>query len=268
MRLGCTTRPLQHLKLAKACELIATLGFTEIGLFSANTSSGAAPILSATSSAKQICAVRNTCKAAGLNPSLLLAGEWPAHLSLKQCIAQYQQLIANAHTLGASMLLDFACESKAQLPKYIALLQALEPDLQAADITLSIKPHGGISSEPSQILSLIEILDSKCFRLSFDPGNFLYYSNGKIRPEEHIAQLAPYCANFIIKDYAVTPSGPSIAINPGEGEVNFAALFYNLNQLQFSGPVFLECVAETAPDIVGRNIELTLQRMRQWVAPH
>jgi len=262
MRLGCATRPYQVLNVSQACEHIAAAGFTEVALFYNQTPHGPAPAISAHSTPAQIAQVRDTCAAAGLLPSLLLAEEWQAESHAE--LVRYQRLIENAHQLGASMLLDFGCEQAQDLPHYIALMQAIEPIARAADITICIKPHGGIFTQPMQLIALKQILNSDTFKLSVDPGNLLYYSAGQIQPEDYIDALAPHCANFIVKDCQLTPAGPSVTVTPGDGEVDFPALIRCLHAHQFIGPLYLELVAGTTLAETDHNVRLSLQRMRAW----
>ena len=262
MRLGCATRPYQALSMPQACEHIAAAGFTEVALFYNQTQHGPAPAITAHSTPAQIAQVRALCAAAGLLPSLLLAEEWQADNNTE--LTRYQRLIENAHQLGASMLLDFGCEQAQFLPSYIALMQAIEPLARAANITICIKPHGGIFTQPMQLIALKQILNSDTLKISIDPGNLLYYSAGHIQPEDHIDALAPHCANFIVKDYQLTPAGPSVAVTPGEGEVDFPSLVRSLHTHQFNGPLYLELVAGTTLAEIDHNVRLSRQRMQTW----
>jgi sugar phosphate isomerase/epimerase len=266
MQIGCTTRPYQALSLNAACEHIAAAGFTEVALFYNHTPDGPAIAVDAHSSRTQIVAARHACSDAGLLPSMLLAGEWPAALSHDAAVEQYRRLINHAAQLGAHMLLDFGCEHAASLPAYLALMQAIDPIARAAQITICIKPHGGIATHPMQLLALKDILQSDAFMLSFDPGNLLYYSTGKIQPTNYVAALAPYCANLIIKDYQLTAAGPSVAITPGDGEVDFPALFREFAAQRFCGPCYLEMVAGETLEQIDHHVRLSLRRIQTWLA--
>jgi sugar phosphate isomerase/epimerase len=266
MQIGCTTRPYQSLNLAAACEHIAAAGFTDVALFYNQTPDGAAIAVNAHSSSAQITAARHACSDAGLSPSMLLVGEWPAALGHHAAVEHYRRLIENTAQLGARMLLDFGCEQASALPAYLALMQAIEPIARAAQITICIKPHGGIASNPKQLLALKQILQSDTFMLSFDPGNLLYYSAGQIQPTDYIAALAPYCAHVIIKDYQLTAAGPSVAITPGDGEVDFPALFREFAAQQFCDPCYLEMVAGETLAQIDRNVRLSLRRIQTWLA--
>ncbi|WP_348945451.1 TIM barrel protein [Chitinibacter sp. FCG-7] len=246
--------------------MIAAAGFDDVAVFYNQSNHGPAIAVTSDSSAADIAAARLACANAGLNPSLLLAGEWPASQAQSKSIAQYQRLIANAHQLGASALLDFGCESPALLPGYLALMEAIAPMAQEAGISITIKPHGGISTQPKQLLALKEILQSDVFMLSFDPGNLLYYSQGQIKPEDCLALLAPFSGNLIIKDYLAGPAGPTVQLNPGDGCVDFPALLQGFARYQFSGHVYLECVAGEQIDEIHRNVQLSQQRITQWIS--
>ncbi|NHQ86491.1 sugar phosphate isomerase/epimerase [Iodobacter sp. HSC-16F04] len=265
MQLGCATRPLQFLEFSHACAVIAGAGFSDVALFYSHSQAGPCIPVTAASTPRQIAALKQACAAAGLQPSLLLAGVDLAEKGLAAAIGDYARLIEHARQLGCSTLLDLGCGQVDLLADYLALMQAIEPVASEARITITIKPHGGITASALDLLALKQRLASDVFRLSFDPGNLLYYSRGEIKAEAHLEALAPHCAHFIVKDFVPGPSGPSVEINPGDGWVDFAGLLHGLQQHDFRGPMYLECVAGKTLADIERHIQQSRLRMHTWL---
>lgn len=261
---GCTTRPYQALDFTSACAAIAAAGFSDVAVYY-NTSTAGAPAIPVTaqSSPADIAAVRQAAHAAGLNPSLLLGGWQPDH-GLAAAISDYRRLIDNTAALGARQLLDLGCDQRAMRQEYLKLMQAVVPHAHAAGITITLKPHGGIALTADDLLGLCTTVAHPAFRLCFDPGNFLYYSAGAIRPEDCVDALAPYCSTAIIKDCVLGTEGPDVMVTPGEGLVDFPLICRQLRTHGFAGPVYLECVAGTTLQEVDQNVRRTRQQALSW----
>lgn len=265
MIFGCTTRPYQMLDFDRACAAIAAAGFSDVALYYSTSGEQIQIPVTADSSSAQIAAVRHATVQAGLRPSLLL-GNGQIELGLRKATSQYLRLIDNAAQLGAHMLLDLGCDDAALLDDYLAMMQAVLPHAAAANILITLKPHGGITSKPNELLAIKDILKHPHFALSFDPGNWLYYSVGQIKPEDCIDHQLPHCANVIIKDCILREDGPDVEINPGSGLVDFPHLFQRLATHEFAGPIFLECVAGHHLADINHNVRAAYLDMRHWQA--
>ncbi|WP_028453243.1 sugar phosphate isomerase/epimerase family protein [Chitinilyticum aquatile] len=264
MNTGCTTRPYQELDFPRACAAIAAAGFSEVAVYYNASAAGTPAIpVTAQSTAADVAAARQAASAAGLTPSLLLGG-WQPDLELAAAIDDYRRLIDNAAALGACWLLDLGCDQRELRADYLALMQAVAPHAEAAGITITLKPHGGIALTAADLLALYGTVAHPAFRLCFDPGNFIYYSAGAIRPEDCVDALAPHCATAIIKDCVLGPGGPDVMVTPGEGLVDFPQIFRQLRAGGFSGPVYLECVAGNSADDRDENVRRTRTRALGW----
>ncbi|WP_028453895.1 sugar phosphate isomerase/epimerase family protein [Chitinilyticum litopenaei] len=264
--LGCTTRPYQQLAFPAACAAIAAAGISELAVYySARPGGPDAIVLHSGSTQSEVAQVRAVAADAGLRPSMLLGG-WHPEAGLPAAISDYCRLIDVAAALGVRWLLDCGCDEPALRADYIVLMQAVLPHAAQAGIGITLKPHGGIALGPADLLALHAAIAHPAFSLCFDPGNFLYYSQGAIRPETCAAQLAPYCSSAIIKDCTLTAAGPDVMITPGEGLVDFPRVLGDLVQHGFAGPCYLECVGGQSLPVIDANVRASRQLALGWLA--
>ncbi len=110
----------------------------------------------------------------------------------------------------------------------------------------------GVRSESSRE----EVLPA--FGICYDPGNIIYYTRGKERPETHVSEVAPLVTTGIIKDCVLRDDIPDVMITPGEGLVGFDAVLSALVEGGFRGPLYVECVGGESLDEVDQNVRRTL----------
>jgi len=247
--LGCTTRPFAELPFAQACEHIAAAGYTDVALFS---SVG----INSKSTRQEILAAHDIALEAGLAPSMLL-GKTHLELGLEAAIAGYKRLINTAATLGAVWLLDTGLSQEDLFEDYFALMQEAAPFADSAGVNITLKPHGGITLTTQDLIRAQHRVSHPAFGICYDPGNIIYYTKGKERPETNIAQVAPLVTTGIIKDCIVRNGVPDVLITPGEGWVDFETILSGLVNGGFEGPLYVECVGGTSLDEIDRNAQRT-----------
>jgi sugar phosphate isomerase/epimerase len=258
--IGCTTRPYSNVSFAGACAHIAAAGYTDVALFG-NTG------VTSESSRETVLAARQTAGDAGLNPSMVLAHA-RLELGIKGAAADYRRLIDNAALLGARWLLDLGT-SQADKPRpnerrgeYLAVMRQVAPYAKEAGIGISLKPHGGITLTTADLIAIHAEVDHPAFGICYDPGNLIYYTKGKERPEMHVAEVAPLVTTGIIKDCVLRDGKPDVMITPGEGLVDFPAVLSALVRGGFGGPLYVECVGGEALDEIDANLRRTLSFVR------
>lgn len=264
--LACTTRPWQSLPLPAALTAIAAAGFTEVGLMYQASAEGWQVPVHGASSERERWAVQQLLADAGLQVPLLLA-ETRLGLGLAAASLRYARLIEHAAALGVSTLLDLGCEP-AQRPAYLALMQSVLPLAEAAGLVIAIKPHGGISQTANDLLSLRDILGSKAFCFSFDPGNWLYYGGAEVPLQAYLQQLAPAIDHFILKDCQFGPRGPDVAVQPGHGIVDFPALLTQWQALTDGGRLYLECLSPGSPAELHTQARAVQHWLRQCLSTY
>jgi len=249
LTIGCTTRPFGSAPFAEACQRIASAGYTDVAVFTA---------VKAESTREEVLAARQAALDAGLKPSLVLAHA-RLELGVDGAVAEYRRLIDNAALLGASWLLDLGSDKAELYDSYVAVMQQGATYAERLGLQISVKPHGGITLTADDLLALIKRVDRPAFGICYDPGNIIYYTKGARRPEMDIDRVAPLVTVGIIKDCIVVDDKPDVMITPGEGWVNFEAVFKGLLGGGFSGPLYLECVGGSTAEEIDRNVLRTRQ---------
>ncbi|NKB72846.1 MAG: TIM barrel protein [Candidatus Latescibacteria bacterium] len=250
--IGSTTRPLNQLSFAQACEHIAAAGYTDVAVFAHQQ---AMPIDSA-STADQVAQTRQEAADAGLNPSMLL-GRTQLDLGLDQATDDYRRLIDNAAGLGAQWILELGTGKEAHYEDYPKLMAAVAPHAAEAGVGISLKPHGGISLTATELIALHDQVDHPAFRISYDPGNIIHYTKGEVRPESEADLIASRTSTLIIKDCDLVDGQPNVMVTAGDGLVDFPVVLGKLTAGGFAGPMYVECVGSTEPEAVARDLAFT-----------
>ena len=255
--IGCTTRPYASISFAEACEHIAEAGYSDVAVFG-NTGSVA---ISSNSSRQDIGNVRRVAERVGLVPSLLIGGT-QLDLGLEAAVEDYRRLIGNTASLGASWLLDCGTSNTAHYDDYYALMQETSPYAEACGITITLKPHGGITLTVQDLINAYNRVNRSGFGICYDPGNIIYYTKGEHQPGTNLDLLAPKISNLIIKDCILDNGNPDVMVTPGKGLVDFREVIAILQKSGFQGPMYLECVGGESLDEINHNVKSTLDFLR------
>jgi sugar phosphate isomerase/epimerase len=259
--IGCTTRPYRGLAFAEACKRIAQAGYTDVAVF---RNQGEVAVDSESSPA-QIAEARRAAEDCGLSPSLLI-GRTRLGLGLAQAVADYRRLLDNAAALGARWLLDCGVGDPALYEDYLELMRQCAPHAADVGVSITMKPHGGISLTTQDLLKAHRSVGHPAFGICFDPGNIIYYTKGERRPETDVEAVVPVTTVFIVKDCAVLDGVPDVNVTVGDGLVDFPAVLGAFTTGGFSGPLYVECVGSEAPERVDRDIAFTLGYVRGMLA--
>jgi len=218
-------------------------------------------VVDSKSTRAEVLTARRIAQDAGLAPSMLL-GRVQLELESDAAADDYRALIDHAALLGAKWLLDCGTSKEEWYTDYLSVMRRVAPHAQAAGITITLKPHGGITLTTADLIDVYKQVDHPGFGLCYDPGNILYYTRGKERPETHVAEVAPLISTGIIKDCVLSDGTPDVLITPGEGLVDFATVLAALVAGGFDGPLYVECVGGTDIDEIDANVRRTLAFVR------
>jgi len=170
--------------------------------------------------------------------------------SLDTQIKDLRQQIDNGKTVGVEFLLTFGASSPAQYEDYYKLMRDAAPYAQERGMKVVLKPHGGASGAAEEILRCLDQVKHPNFKIWFDAGNIIHYT-GK-DPVEQLKPIAAQVTGFCAKDCA--GQNGTVWLQLGAGKVDFRAVFSELKQAGFHGPVMLECCAPgDTPEIVTAN---------------
>lgn len=252
LTIGCATRPYSACSFAEACEHIAVAGYTDVAVFA---NKGKVSIRS-DSTSQEIADTRKAAADSGLAPSLLIGG-LKLQLGLSAAVEDYKKLIANTALLGAKWLLDGGTSNKEHYEIYYEAMCQAAPYAQQAGISITLKPHGGITLTIEDLIKAYEKVNHPAFGISYDPGNIIYYTKGELRPEPQIDSIAPKVNTGIIKDCIVKDGVPEVMITPGEGFVDFQKVLLGLVRGGFRGPLYVECLGGKDLDELDKSAKAT-----------
>src|SRR5262245_29069274 len=118
-------------------------------------------------------------------------------------------------------------------------VEGLKPVLEHAEkegVLLLVEPEPDLLIEKAdQFLELMKHLDSPAVGLNFDIGHFYCVGDD---PAAMVPRLAKYIRHFHLEDIAVTRVHHHLV--PGEGAIDFAAVFQAIRAIDYNGWVTIE----------------------------
>ncbi|MCJ7675069.1 MAG: sugar phosphate isomerase/epimerase, partial [Sedimentisphaerales bacterium] len=237
-QIGCYTRPWDKYDYRAAQDAIAEAGFKYAGLMT--TSSKTHLVISVDTTLEEAQQVREEVKKRGLQVLSVYGGDIAAAKSLKAGIEDLRKLIDNCAACGAKNLLMGGTGDKQVYQAYYKAITECCDYAAEKGIGISIKPHGGLNATGPQCRKAVEIVAHKNFRIWYDPGNILYYSDGQLDPVADAAAVDGLVTGMCVKDYR---HPKNVAVTPGTGQVNFPAVLARLKKGGFTGgPLIVECL--------------------------
>jgi L-ribulose-5-phosphate 3-epimerase len=127
---------------------------------------------------------------------------------------------------------------------FLSHIRPLADEAAAMGITICLETHGGLLASGVIAKQLIADIGKPNIGINYDPGNVIFY--GGVRPEEDIKSSADAVKHMHCKDQI---GGPGVWNFPtvGTGEVDFAAIFAELDKVGFNGPVSVEIEFQGEP---------------------
>jgi sugar phosphate isomerase/epimerase len=237
-QIGCYTRPWDKYDYRAALDAIAEAGFKYAGLMT--TSSKTHLVISVDTTLEEAQQVREEVKKRNLQVLSVYGGDIAAAKSLKAGIEDLRKLIDNCAACGAKNLLMGGTGDKQVYQAYYKAIAECCDYAAEKGISISIKPHGGLNATGPQCRKAVEIVAHKNFRIWYDPGNILYYSDGQLDPVADAATVDGLVTGMCVKDYR---HPKNVAVTPGTGQVNFPAVLARLKKGGFTGgPLIVECL--------------------------
>lgn len=151
---------------------------------------------------------------------------------------------------GAPCIRIFAGKVPANATKEQAIQWAIETTQEACayaatkGVFLALENHGGVVSEPEDLLKIVEGVESEWFGVNFDSGNFQTED-----PYQSLAMIAPYAVNAQVK-VEMRPKGKD------KIPADFDRIIGILGQAGYRGYVALEYEGSEEPkEAVPRHLE-------------
>ncbi|MFP3992730.1 TIM barrel protein, partial [Streptomyces sp. E11-3] len=240
--LACTVRPWAQFPLERALRGIRTAGFDAVAL----PVHGVTEVITPDTPAARATEVGAVVRDHGLR-LVVLSHAADLDRDDEQALGALRRQIDHCARLAVRTLVDMGCPELEHGDRYLRLMAAAAPYAAACGVTIAVKPHGGLTRTAADTLSVVQRVGHDAFRACWDPGNLVHY--GGEPPADGLAELAPYIAAVGVRDHPVRGSnratangGMPPAITPGDGIVDFTALYRTLRAHGFTGPSAVESV--------------------------
>lgn len=237
-QIGCYTRPWAKYDYRVALDAIAEAGFKYAGLMTTNSKTRL--VISVSTTPEEAEQVGREVKKRGMKIPSVYGGGIPVQKSLKAGIEGLRKLIDNCAACEAANLMMGGIGNEKLYDVYYKAIAECCDYAAEKGVGMSVKPHGGLNATGPQCRKTIEMVGHKNFRIWYDPGNILFYSEGKLDPVDDAATVDGLVIGMCIKDYK---HPRNVAVTPGTGLVDFPAVLARLKQGGFtSGPLVVECL--------------------------
>ena len=237
-QIGCYTRPWGQHDYRVALDAIAEAGFKYAGLMTAKSKTGL--VISVSTTIEEAEQVGEEVKKRGLAIPSVYGGGIPVEKSLKAGIEGLKKLIDNCAACDAkNLLMGGTGNEKLYKPYYKAVAECCDYAAEKG-IGISVKPHGGLNATGPLCRKTVEMVGHENFRIWYDPGNILYYSNGELDPVADATTVDGLVVGMCVKDYK---HPKEVLVTPGTGQVDFPEVLAKLKKGGFiSGPLVVECL--------------------------
>jgi sugar phosphate isomerase/epimerase len=237
-QIGCYTRPWDKHDYRVALDAIAEAGFNHVGLMTTNSKTRL--VISVSTSVEEAARVGEEVKKRGLRVASVYGGGIPVSTSLEAGIAGMRKLIDNCAACGAKNLLMGGTGNEDLYDAYYKAIAECCEYAAERGVGISVKPHGGLNATGPQCRATVERVNHSNFRVWYDPGNILYYSNAELDPVDDAPSVDGLVTGMCVKDYK---HPKNVAVTPGTGQVDFPAVFAKLKAGGFTGgPLVVECL--------------------------
>jgi len=240
-----------------ALDAIAEAGFKHVGLMSAPTRSGL--VITAETPLDEAARAGEAAGRRGLRIPSVYGGDIPVRESLRAGVAALRRLIDICAAAGAASLLMGGIGERDLYPRYYQAIAACCDYAAERKVLLTLKPHGGLNATGPECRAALATVAHANFQLWYDPGNILYYSDGKLDPVADAATVDRLVTGMCIKDYR---HPKRVDVTPGTGQVDFAGVIARLRRGGFTGGPL---VIETLSPATGADLIAEARKARRFV---
>ncbi len=265
-QIGCYTRPWDQYDYRTALDAIAEAGFKYAGLMTTKSQTGL--IISVSTTPQEAQQIGEEVKKRSLTILSVYGGDIPVAKSLEAGIEGLKKLIDNCAACGAkNLLMGGTGDQKLYESYYKAIAECCDYAAEKG-IGISLKPHGGLNATGPQCRKAVELVGHKNFRIWYDPGNILYYSDSKLDPVIDAQTVDGLVSGMCVKDYK---HPKNVLVTPGTGQVDFSAVLARLKKGGFTGgPLVVECLQPGDPKQLleeAKKARQFLEELTQQIAP-
>jgi sugar phosphate isomerase/epimerase len=138
-------------------------------------------------------------------------------------------------------------------------LEQVVPHAEQLGVTISLKPHTGITATAKACLQVVKRIVSENLKICWDAGNVSFYEG--IHPDPDLPELASHVRAVCIKDHRGGRAHADFPV-PGQGDVNHDLMFKILFGAGFRGPLSVERVDGTM-EATKMDAEMIDQRIKE-----
>jgi sugar phosphate isomerase/epimerase len=231
--IGCFNRPWGAGTYDEALAGMQAAGFRVTGLLGDHKGE---PFTSAEATAEYLDRLKDRIAAHGLK--LIVGWLRTRHdVAVDESIANARKQIDHAQRLGVKFMLTVGVDPPEQFEHFYKVMAATAAYAEQRQIQIVLKPHGGCSLAATEILRCLERVGHDNFRVWFDAGNIVHYSDQD--PVVEASRLTRWVSGFCAKDCSGRKG--DVMLQFGDGKVRFADVFTKLKAAEFAGPVMVEC---------------------------
>jgi len=239
-QIGIYTRPWSKYEYPVALDAIAEAGYKYLGLMTIKSKNGV--VISADSTVEEARKVGEEAGKRGLKIVSVYGGSFPVDKkSIEPGILGLKRLIDNVAACGGRSLLLGGIGKPDLEERYYKTIAECCGYAVEKKVTITLKPHGPLNATGRECRDRWQQVGKKGFRIWYDPGNVLYYSDGKLDAVEDAATVDGLVCGMSVKDYQAPKR---VDVTPGTGLVKFPAVMARLKKGGLTGgPLVVECLA-------------------------
>ncbi|WP_152655850.1 sugar phosphate isomerase/epimerase family protein [Oceanobacillus sp. CFH 90083] len=228
--------------------------------------------------------LKRYCSDAGVKiSSVLPVQQWssPIEEVREAAVRNWKRCIEITSELGVDLMnTEFAGDKTRPTESEAAFVKSMDelmPIFEKEGIKLNIQshPHDFIELN-TEAIQMIRALDKEWIKLVYSVPHAFFYDDGIGDVEKHLEEAGDLLDHVLIADtlnhkaafglrYIINPPGANVTIhqhlNPGEGEINFDALYKKLREMKFDGIVTNAVFAY--PDRPEWSNEITLKSIKE-----
>ncbi len=267
------TLPYSHLSFERALEGIAKAGYTHVGFGLKHSGELVPPLDAPAAEWKQVA---DLCARYGLTPASIFGRAGVKDATQTDQIDVYKREIDAAAGVGIRYITSAGIwgyksfpdvplteeEMAAPHESFVRAMRILGEHAHRQGVTIVLKPHTGDTATAEILLKTLSEIGSPAVKAFYDPGNVRFYEG--IDPAEDVKLIEGDMPLICAKDHRGPRAVGDFPI-PGEGDVDFPAIFRHLHAIGFDGMVTVERVdgSDKAADLTADEIDARMRRARE-----
>lgn len=233
--IGCWTRPWASEDYRVGFDEIVAAGMKYVALTGAKTPTGR--VIAAATPIEEAAQVGEEARQRGLKITHVYGGGLP----LQRGDESLKRMIDNAQAAGAWSVNLTGLGNEETYPLFIKAIAGCCDYAEERNVAIVLKPHGELTATGPHLRKAIEEVGHRNVTVMYDPGNILYYSEGKVDPLEDCRSVNSLVTSISVKDFKPPRD---VAVTPGSGEIDFKTLMERMREGGFThGAAMIEIVS-------------------------